>query len=106
MKFVKLTENNDNEGESWNFFLQLDGNEKALEQLAVNINTFDDNEESFELNLTPIDEADVDVLVKHTRQGYFDYENKVTGTFTCPDWEDYEDFIDDLYKGGIQRYFK
>lgn len=106
MKFVKLTEHNDNEGESWNFWLQFDGNEDQLRRLFVSINTFDEDYEDFELDLTPVDESEVDVLVKHGGQGYMDYHNKVTGSFECPEWEEYGDMVDDLYKGDIKRWFK
>lgn len=116
MKFVKFTENNDNEGESWNFWLQLDGNEAQLKELQSWLGTFDDDGESYELNMTPVDESEVDIVVKHTDQGYMDYNNKVTGVFTCPqpegDVANYEadegwDFLsDNFYKGRIARHFK
>jgi hypothetical protein len=114
MKFVKFTETNDNEGEEWNFWLQLDGNEAQLKELQAWLGTFDEDGESYELNMdqpyTP--EADVDVLVKHSRSGYMDYENKVTGTFTCPqpteeDQENGWEWLNDtFYKGDIKRFFK
>lgn len=106
MNFVKFTEHNDHEGEDWHFWLQLDGNETQLGALALNLNTFDDDGESFELDLTPVPESDVDVLVKHGGQGYMNYQNKVTGTFTCPKIEEYSDIFDNFYKGDITRSFK
>lgn len=120
MNFVKLTETNDNEGESWNFWLQLDGNEDQIDHLAriielANSAGFD---EEYTLDETPVPEEEVDILVKHTGQGYMDYENKVTGKLALPAFDDklfdYEDEIDDgvfewqndhLYKGGIERLF-
>lgn len=111
MKFVKLTENNDNEGESWNFWLQLDGNEDGLKELQTWLNTFDDNGEEYELNLTPVDESEVDTLVKHSGSGYMNYENKVVGTFKLPAITDkseengYEWLNDNFYKGGIRNCF-
>lgn len=117
MNFVKLTEHNDNEGESWNFWLQLDGNEDQLKQLESWIGTFDDYGEGYELNMTPVPESEVDILVKHSDSGYMQYENKVTGTFTCPQpseavtsgnagGEGYEWLNDNFYKGGIEGHFK
>lgn len=113
MNFVKFTEHNDNEGEDWNFWLQLDGNEAQLKELANWLNTFDDDGESYELNMTPVPESEVDILVKHTGQGYMNYENKVTGTFICPqprefvdDDQGWEWLNDNFYKGDIVRCFK
>lgn len=113
--FVKFTEHNDNEGEDWNFWLQLDGNEDQLNELASWLGTFDDDGESYELDMTPVPETEVDILVKHTDQGYMDYENKVTGTFVCPqpsqtaenDPDDAWEWLNDnFYKGDIARLFK
>lgn len=111
-RFVKFTENNDNEGESWNFWLQLDGNEAQLKELQSWLGTFDDNGESYELDMTPVDESEVDILVKHTDSGYMNYQNKVTGVFTCPqpqtkDEDDGWEWLNDqFYKGDIARHFK
>jgi hypothetical protein len=115
LKFVKFTEHNDNEGESWNFWLQLDGNEAQLKQLQSWLGTFDDDGGSYELDMTPVDESEVDILVKHSDEGYMDYENKITGTFACPEPdskaetdpdEAWEWLNDSFYKGDIARYFK
>jgi len=116
MKFVKFTEHNDWEGEDWNFWLQLDGNEAALKDLQSWLGTFDDDGEQYELDMTPVDEKEVDMLVKHSGQGYMDYENKVTGTLevpqvqykdTEPDLVEGQDWLNDnFYKGDIKRHFK
>lgn len=108
MNFVSFIENNDNEGESWRFWLQYDGNKKAIDNLFTLFNTFDDDwmEESYTLDLTPVPEEEVDILVKHTDDGYMPYENKVVGKLDFPEPEDSESFNDMLYKGGIQDYFK
>lgn len=111
MQFVKFTEHNDHEGENWNFWLQLDGNEKELNKLSDFL-TKNDLEEQYDLDMTPVDEHEVDILVKHTDSGYMYYENKVTGTFTMPEYEDdgledsaYEFANDNFYKGDIERCF-
>lgn len=112
MKFVKFTENNDSEDETWNFWLQLDGNEDSLKDLGVWLNTFDDDNESYELNMAPVDESEVDVLVKHTGQGYMNYENKVVGKLKMPPITDldeengYEWLNNNFYKGSIKDRFK
>ena len=112
MKFVKFTENNDNEGESWNFWLQLDENQNELNRLQMFVSRFDPNRESFELNMLPVDESEVDVLVKHIGQGYMDNENKVTGYFTLPEVEEsydedtgYDWLMNNFYKGAIDEHF-
>lgn len=117
MNFVKFTETNDNEGEQWNFWLQLDGNEEQLRELQSWLGTFDDDGESYELDMTPVPESEVDILVKHSDEGYFMYENKVEGKFTCPhpsedvtggntEDEGYDWLNDNFYKGDIERHFK
>lgn len=117
LKFVKFTEHNDHEGETWNFWLQLDGNEAEIEKLSQLLNTFEGGGEiSYELNTTMVLENEVDAVVKHSDQGYMNYHNKVTGTFTCPvvDEKLIEDEISDeafewldnqFYKGDIERHF-
>lgn len=121
MNFVKLTENNDNEGESWNFWLQLDQNGAQLSRLAKIIDLANDAgfDEAYELDMTSVDESEVDILIKHTDSGYMDYENKVIGKLELPKFDNslfvYEDEVDDavfewlndnLYKGDIVRWFK
>lgn len=110
-QFVKFREYNDNEGESWNFWLQLDGNEAELEKMSANLEKFD-SEGWYDLNLKdPIPESEVDILVKHSDSGYMMNENKITGTFTSPeinatdDDEGWEWITDNFYKGDIARHF-
>lgn len=114
MNFVKFTEHNDHEGETWNFWLQKDGNEKELDKLFDLMTDFG-VEEEFELDMREVPESEVDILVKHSLGGYMNDHNKVTGTFTCPEMpegtadndEGAWDWIqDNFYKGGIERHFK
>lgn len=104
-RYVKFTENNDHEGESWNFWLPVDGNEQELEVLAVLVAT-DDEYPEYELDLDhPEDETAVDAFVRRAKQvegGYMDSDNKVTGVLTVPPDLD----VDKLYKGGIKGLFK
>lgn len=116
-KFVKFTENNDNEGESWNFWLQLDGNEESLQRLKDEIDSTSDQtlSDSYKLDLTPVPENDVNVLVRYSRRGYMMYENKVVGKFVfeVPTDDEVNDFHDTKaeyyyekwYKGGLAEKF-
>lgn len=106
MNFVKFTEYNDHEGETWNFWLQLDGNEVELSKLQSCLISSD----NYQLSAVPVDESEVDILVKHTDSGYMYYDNKVTGQFTCPEPNldelvDYEWLDNHFYKGHIMEYF-
>ena len=117
VQFVRFTERNDNEGETWNFWLQLDGNEEALNLLKSELDGSADRwlVDAYELNMSPIPESEVDILVKHTRRGYFAYENKVTGKFefTVPSEETAQEFHDtkaeyyyeEWYKGRLANKF-
>ena len=114
--FVRFRESNDNEGESWNFWLQLDGNEAELQKLQDALDN-NDLEDAYSLNMTAVPESEVDILVKHSDSGYMTYENKVTGKFKMPEPKldgdgliaNYEDaneyYFDTFYKGGIEDCF-
>mgnify|MGYP001103003982 FL=1 len=107
--FVRFEEYNDNEGETWNFWLQLDGNGEELDKL---LNLLVDVEGEcleigrdlayiFTTNVEP--EQIVDKLVEYAEEGYMPSHSKVTGKFTCPD--DLGENADKLYKGGIKDFF-
>jgi hypothetical protein len=105
--YAKFTENNDWEGETWHFWIPVEGNQEALVTLHSLIEG-DDNE-SYELDLTPVAERDVDALVRHGDMGYMRYQNKLDGSLVVtPDMEakikDPED--DPLYKGGIRDFMQ
>lgn len=113
MNFVKFTENNDWEGENWNFWLQLDGNEDQLKELESWLGTMDEYGHIYELLMgTVLPEDKVDTLVDYSGSGYMDYNNKVVGKFTCPipstsEEEDGLEWLNDkFYKGGIKDHFK
>jgi hypothetical protein len=114
--FVKFVENNDHEGEKWTFWLQVHGNESALDKLADVIRQYEEANDAgpgwSEYRLhegTVIPERDVDVLVKHGGGGYMNNHNKVTGTLQVPDDllgdGEYGKNLDRLYKGGIENLF-
>jgi hypothetical protein len=102
--YAKLTENNDNEGETWRFWIPVDGNQAALEHLDSAIG----DSEWYDLDLTPVPESDVDALVRHTGDGYMAYDTKLAGVLalTAEIIAQIEDAGDEgndpLYKGGIK----
>lgn len=109
--FVPFVEHNEHEGESWTFWLQVQGNEEGLERLEVLL----DDEELYEIDLdTELSEAQVDTLVEHGGGGYMAYHHKVTGVLVLPESLDSDDVprsvvmeaLDEhLYKGGIKGMF-
>jgi hypothetical protein len=108
--FVKLTENNEHEGETWHFYIPYEGNEEAIGQLFEAIALLDqDVDEEHSLDMTPIPEVEVDILVKHADTGYMANHNKLTGVLTLPDDFDEkmaDEYADPLYKGSIKEYMK
>lgn len=110
MQFIKFTERNQHEGETWRFYLQVDGNEDQLDKLwdlLIDANTEEDEDFAYDLsdrNEETLPEEHVDVLVKHAGgDGYRSAHEKVVGRFVCPD--SLGDGADDLYKGKIAKLF-
>jgi hypothetical protein len=93
--FVRFQEENDWEGETWNFWLPLDGNEDELLKLAALIA----GREEYRLGEQGEPEAIVDKLIQYGESGYFAQHNKSTGRLTCPT------DIEKLYKGGVRDCF-
>lgn len=118
INFVRFHEVNDHEGESWNYWLQVEGNEGELNELYKLLAYIEEEqgyESWFSLKITEIEpEWVVDKLVEYAEDGYNMSHNKVLGKFTCPqvlcyDEEpiDLEEQVDNLfYKGGITKHFK
>lgn len=105
LMFVRFHEYNDHEGESWDWWLQLTGNEEALAFLGGMLNEINaENDDPWlSLHLEDLEpEGSVDKLVEYAENGYFSAHNKVIGVLTVPD--DLDD--DTLYKGGIRGLFK
>lgn len=101
-EFVRFHEYNDHEGERWNWWLQVDGNEAQIAKLAGLIDDMDQAEPWFDLTPDMESERNVDLLVMYSEGGYYDGHNKVSGVFTCPDKID----EDTLYKGRIRDMFR
>lgn len=114
LKFVRLKENNEWEGETWFFWLQRNGNDEALANLAALLDSHPLLSETFTLTLDrEKSEVEVDELVKQAVKdydedgGYTYHDHKITGTFVWPAEEkSVEDWAQDLNKGSIKDFFK
>lgn len=115
LKFIQFIEHNDNEGESWCFWLQVNGNKEQLEKLKAAIWNYqydEDYTDLYDFCYVDIDdeknyltEHDIDFLNKHDISGgYFPMHNICIGKLVLP--EDIKLDEDDIfYKGGIQKFF-
>jgi hypothetical protein len=107
MRFVRFTEDNDNEHETWRLWIQFEGNEIELGKLKELLDSQDDELPYF-LDLHDLqDERYVDVLVEeaHRSTTYYPSDRKVLGTLRCPTNEDLRDqglTLDEvLYHSGL-----
>ncbi len=110
LKFVRFNETNDHEGETWTFWLQVNGNEDQLDKLWNLLDEANvDGDEDFDFELfnhaeQTVPEEHVDALVEHgNRDGYMAEHHKVTGKLVCPD--SIGEYGDVLYKGDITKLF-
>jgi hypothetical protein len=105
MQFIKFTERNQHEGETWRFYLQVDGNEDQITKLRRLLAGYNVKPSiSYELDDQLLEETTVDALVEHgDDEGYMPAHNKVVGRFVCPD--DLGHRADELYKGSIEEFF-
>ena len=109
VRFIRFHEYCDWEGESWDFWLQLNGNEEEIQKLRALIEQAQEAsgivyDWPYTLTEDTENEAVVDNLVKYSEEGYMLTHNKVIGALTCP--EDLGEHADKLYKGGIRDFFK
>lgn len=107
-EYVKLTEHNEWEGETWHFYIPIAGNEDAIDMLQVALEGID--RDQFQLVAAPISENDVDLLVKHGGDtDYMAAHNKLEGRLVLT-----EEILaplgtgdlDPLYKGRITDHMK
>jgi hypothetical protein len=99
--FAKFTENNDWEGEVWNFYIPVAGNEEALKALRAKLDEWARDSGGCEYDLAEdyLTEAEVDTLVKHAdTDGYYPDHQKLEGSLDL----DAIHSSGDLYKGTIQ----
>lgn len=107
MTYLRLTEHNDWEGETWDFFIQVDDNEEAIKVLREKITQSED----FVLGTDEMTDIEVDILVEkgNNESGYMARFNKVPGIL---DLDKIKEITFDpelgagLYKGGIKDYIK
>lgn len=101
--YVTLTEDCEYEGETWRFYIPVEGNADALSKLAEALASFaDQGPEAFTLDLTPIPESEVDVLVKHGGDtDYMPAHNKLVGRLVIPD-----DVLAQLAAGDEESLYK
>ena len=102
-QFVRFRENNDWKGETWDFYIPIEGNEEAIEELVELIEKYP----NYTLYPVPFSENEVDILVKNENElSYMPRHNKLSGKL---DFFDYSDKSlskeeDPFYKGGIRKY--
>lgn len=107
-KFVRFEENNDWEGERWNFYIPVDGNGACLEHLTKVLENAQSNDGCpYSLYPDELTETEVDTLVKFSKSGYMDYENKLDGIMDPAFFLNLTvEKLDQFYKGSISDYIK
>lgn len=107
MNYAKFTEHNDWEGETWRFYIPIEGNEAALHELEQAISA--NSGSSYELDTGPFTESVVDALVEHGADDceYMPAHTKLVGLLRLPPelraaMSDPES--NPLYKGGIGEF--
>ncbi|WP_327139401.1 hypothetical protein [Nocardia sp. NBC_01327] len=116
--YRRFIETNDHEGETWNFWLQVDGNMTALAILGDQLDKLKALMDwPFDLTSEQLDEPEVDLLIRFGESGYMNQHNKINGSlrlpailacgnFTGVTYGDLTDEVTDLlYKGGIEKLF-
>jgi hypothetical protein len=100
--YATFTEDNGWEGETWRFYVPVEGNEHALHELQDLLDGLDDD--SFELDLNPISEEWVASRVALDEGSYIAAHTRLEGKLVLPEIgvEDHEG----LYKGGIATWIK
>ncbi len=109
--YRRFIETNDNEGETWNFWLQVDGNAATLAILGNYLDgIYEDWDECpFVLEDDQLEGPEVDLLVRYGDSGYMNQHNKLDGSLRLPkDFTsaDEETVTAYLYKAGILDFFK
>jgi len=104
MNYFKFTEHNDWEGESWNFYIPIEGNTIPIQDLKTFIKNFS-FEDMYEIDDKPYTEEEVTILCDNTESGYMDFHNCLSGKLIVPflKVEDCHIVDDPFYKGGIEN---
>lgn len=108
--YRRFIETNDHEGETWNFWLQVDGNMVALAVLGDKLDELNKPliDRPFVLATDQLEGHEVDLLARYGESGYMKQHNKVDGSLRLPkDFTSMDDeaVTDRLYKGGIRYFF-
>ncbi|MFJ4653784.1 hypothetical protein ACIP5Y_21165 [Nocardia sp. NPDC088792] len=108
--YRRFIETCDHEGETWNFWLQVDGNMTALAVLGDKLDAINEPliDRPFVLEVDQLDEPEVDLLIRFGESGYFMQHNKIDGSLQLPKnflALDFEAVTDHLYKGAIRDFF-
>lgn len=97
--WYKFTEHNDNEGETWHFFIQLTEEERDhLEQLT------EDDGSPYSISAKVFAEFEVDIMVENSDCGYMNTYNKRPAPYPMDIMDlplDFEELDELLYKGGF-----
>lgn len=104
LRFARLIETNEHEAATWNFWLQVNGNEDGLDRLADFLET-DDDEPHYVLTQDELTEPEVDLLVRFADENYMMTHNKVVGVLVLPDGLADEEPDHWFYKGQIEKLF-
>jgi hypothetical protein len=101
--FTQMLEHNEHEGETWSFWLQVDGNESVLGEL-VDLIEAEGEEDVYEFTDVTIYEWELDILMSYGNfgYGYMNQHHKVAGIITIDN--DFE--INDIHKGKISDFFE
>lgn len=102
MKYYRLSENNEWEGETWHFYIPVEGNEEEMVKLKEK---YIDGE-IYCVSIKKFTEERVDILCEDDNNtSYMNKHNKLKGKLTVP--ENLSPKTDDpLYKGGICKFMK
>jgi hypothetical protein len=100
--FTQMVEYNEHEGECWSFWLQVDGNQDALNELWGLIEA--EEEYTYQFTDDVVYEWELQTLLDHGNfgYGYMNQHNKVAGKLTLPNGFQ----VNDIYKGQIKNFFK
>ena len=110
--FYRFDEVNDNEGESWSFFIPVYGNQHNVQVLADRLKKasldqdYDEEEIPYSFGEEHLTYDEVDALVKHGDHGYMPRYTKLSGLLNLNlvfEAKTYEDLINVLYKGKIAK---
>lgn len=95
--YAKFTEINDWEGETWNFYIPIKGNEKAMDLIDALI---DGREEYFLRRGKAFTEQEIDALcARESSTSYMNKHNKVSKILELPESVDFDADDDPFYKG-------